>query len=86
VDPDRIVRVLVNLLSNAVKYSPGHGEVAVRTVERNGELRFEVQDEGRGIPADKLEYVFGRFQQVDRADARVKGGSGLGLAIAPEHR
>lgn len=81
-DPDRIVQVLVNLLSNAVKYSPEHGEVAVQAVEQGGELRFEVRDEGRGIPADKLEYVFGRFQQVDRADARIKGGSGLGLAIA----
>jgi len=82
VDPERIVQVLVNLLANAVKYSPEHGEVAVRTVEGDGELRFEVRDEGRGIPADKLEHVFGRFQQVDRTDARVKGGSGLGLAIA----
>jgi hypothetical protein len=82
VDQDRIVQVLVNLLSNAVKYSPEHGEVVVQAVEQAGELRFEVRDEGRGIPADKLEYVFGRFQQVDRADARIKGGSGLGLAIA----
>jgi DNA-binding response OmpR family regulator len=42
---------------------------------------LSVIDQGRGIPADKLEAVFGRFQQVDASDARQKGGSGLGLAI-----
>jgi len=42
---------------------------------------LEVQDQGRGIPQDKLESIFERFQQVTRADARRKGGLGLGLAI-----
>ncbi|MBV8886659.1 MAG: hypothetical protein JO235_22050, partial [Chroococcidiopsidaceae cyanobacterium CP_BM_RX_35] len=44
-------------------------------------VRFQVKDRGRGIPADKLETIFGRFQQVDVSDARQKGGTGLGLAI-----
>ena len=38
-------------------------------------------DQGRGIPADKLDSIFDRFQQVDASDSRQKGGSGLGLAI-----
>ncbi|MEG5047849.1 PAS domain S-box protein [Microcoleus sp. B4-C1] len=40
-----------------------------------------VKDQGRGIPPDKLEMVFERFQQVDASDSRQKGGTGLGLAI-----
>jgi CheY-like chemotaxis protein len=40
-----------------------------------------VEDEGRGIPPDKIDTVFERFQQVDGSDAREKGGAGLGLAI-----
>jgi PAS domain S-box-containing protein len=44
-------------------------------------ILFRVKDEGRGIPADQLETIFGRFQQVDASDSRQKGGTGLGLAI-----
>lgn len=44
-------------------------------------VRFSIQDQGRGIPPDQLETVFGQFQQVDASDAREKGGTGLGLAI-----
>jgi PAS domain S-box-containing protein len=44
-------------------------------------LLFRVEDQGRGIPADKLESIFERFHQVDASDSRKKGGTGLGLAI-----
>jgi hypothetical protein len=44
-------------------------------------ILFQVKDRGRGIPADKIESIFGRFQQVDASDSRKKGGTGLGLAI-----
>ncbi|MEO1399986.1 MAG: response regulator [Cyanobacteria bacterium J06635_1] len=42
---------------------------------------FQVQDQGRGIPPDKLKTIFGRFQQVDASDSRKRGGTGLGLAV-----
>jgi PAS domain S-box-containing protein len=80
-DPDRLLQVLTNLLSNAVKFSPPNSTISV--IMRPGELgvTLSVIDHGRGIPADKLEAIFGRFQQVDASDSRQKGGSGLGLAI-----
>jgi PAS domain S-box-containing protein len=81
-DPDRVLQVLVNLLSNAIKFSPQGGAVRLEAAREGGEVRFRVRDEGRGIPADKLEAVFERFQQVDSSDAREKGGTGLGLPIA----
>ncbi|MEA5449578.1 PAS domain S-box protein [Leptolyngbya sp. CCNP1308] len=44
-------------------------------------LHLSITDQGRGIPADKLQLIFDRFQQIDASDARAKGGTGLGLAI-----
>ncbi|MEM6753932.1 MAG: ATP-binding protein, partial [Cyanobacteria bacterium P01_C01_bin.38] len=44
-------------------------------------LQIEIQDRGRGIPPDKQELIFERFQQVDASDSRSKGGTGLGLPI-----
>ncbi|MGA8161062.1 MAG: ATP-binding protein, partial [Acidobacteriaceae bacterium] len=80
-DPDRMLQVMTNLLSNAVKFSPAKS--IVRVVIKNGPdgATVSVVDQGRGVPADKLESIFDRFQQVDASDSRQKGGTGLGLAI-----
>jgi PAS domain S-box-containing protein len=80
-DPDRILQVLTNLLSNAIKFSSMGAIVSVKVRSTAGGVTLSVIDQGRGIPADKLESIFGRFQQVDAADSRQKGGSGLGLTI-----
>src|SRR5579872_1320593 len=81
-DPYRLVQVLNNLISNAVKFSPFGAKILVRAVAKDGYVRFSVTDHGRGIPADKLDTLFQRFQQVDASDRRDKGGTGLGLAIS----
>jgi PAS domain S-box-containing protein len=87
VDADRILQTLTNLIGNAVKFSPAGGEIRLGARLQNGDqgntdqVVFEVQDHGRGIPADKLELIFERFQQVDASDSRTMGGTGLGLAI-----
>jgi PAS domain S-box-containing protein len=81
-DAERIVQTLTNLLSNAVKFSPPGGTVRVVTVPAGDHVELHVDDQGRGIPADKLEAVFRKFEQVDASDARERGGTGLGLAIA----
>ena len=80
-DPDRLLQVLTNLLSNAVKFSPPNSAVSIMLRPGSSGVTLSVIDQGRGIPADKLEAIFGRFQQVDASDSRQKGGSGLGLAI-----
>ncbi len=82
---DAIVQTLINLISNAIRFSAAGDRVWIKAefIEsmQPALIRFAVQDQGRGIPADKLESIFGRFQQVDSSDSREKGGTGLGLAI-----
>lgn len=81
VDPDRIEQTITNLLSNAIKFSPAGAEVTLVVRSDADGLTIQVRDQGRGIPAEDLERIFDRFQQVDGSDARDKGGTGLGLAI-----
>lgn len=88
-DPDRVLQVLTNLLSNAIKFSESRGgniKLSVETelpenLEEIPKILFKIQDQGRGIPSDKIERIFERFHQVDASDSRKKGGTGLGLAI-----
>jgi signal transduction histidine kinase/CheY-like chemotaxis protein len=80
-DSDRILQVLTNLLSNAIKFSPGASTVKVFTDATADSILLKIVDEGRGIPAEKLDAIFDRFQQVEPSDARQRGGTGLGLAI-----
>jgi two-component system sensor histidine kinase VicK len=81
-DPDRILQALSNLISNAVKFSPPEGVIILSAHYIDDlEAEFEVVDQGRGIPQNRLENIFERFQQVDASDSRAMGGTGLGLAI-----
>ncbi len=80
-DSDRILQVLTNLLSNAIKFSPVASTVRIHTEATSDSILLKVVDEGRGIPTDKLDSIFDRFQQIEPSDARQKGGTGLGLAI-----
>jgi signal transduction histidine kinase/CheY-like chemotaxis protein len=80
-DSDRILQVLTNLLSNAIKFSPTASTVRIYTEATSDSILLKVVDEGRGIPSDKLDTIFDRFQQIEPSDARQKGGTGLGLAI-----
>ena len=86
-DGDRIVQTLTNLLSNAIKFSSVgstiwlSAEIGNRDKDQFPNILFKVKDTGRGIPPDKLESIFERFQQVDSSDSRNYDGSGLGLTI-----
>jgi signal transduction histidine kinase len=79
VQPNLLRRALRNLLDNAVTYGGG----AIVTVgERPGEIEIRVEDEGPGIPADRLEEVLDPFRRLETSRNRESGGAGLGLAIA----
>jgi signal transduction histidine kinase len=82
VDRLRLRQVLINLISNAIKFSDRRGSVYVSVKAASDGFRFAVRDEGIGIAADKLESVFGSFEQVHQPDQRKFGGTGLGLFIS----
>jgi len=86
-DPSRLRQCLVNLISNAIKFThDGHVHVRV-LVEGPGNdphLRFDVEDTGVGIPAEKQALVFEAFRQADGSTTRKYGGTGLGLTITRE--
>ncbi len=81
----RIGQVLTNLVDNAVSFSPEGGKVTVRLRRVGPEVEIAVEDEGAGLPADKLEKVFERFY-TDRPQSEAKRGknSGLGLSISKD--
>ncbi len=84
-DITRLTQVLINYLSNAAKFTE-YGHIILRgrkigETESTITLRFEVEDTGIGIPADKCARIFDAFEQADSSTTRVYGGSGLGLAI-----
>ena len=82
VDRQRMRQIMLNLVGNAIKFTNGGGTVRV-TAGRDGDrVRFEVQDDGMGIPADRLKEIFEPFVQVDDALTRTASGAGLGLAIS----
>jgi signal transduction histidine kinase len=79
-DSERLTQIATNLLSNAIKFTD-QGQVSLDLKRHDHEWIIEVQDTGKGIPADALEYIFDEFRQVDGSYQRVHGGTGLGLAI-----
>lgn len=83
-DKDRVTQVLLNLLNNALKYTPEGKSVTVSLSSENKKLCIEVADEGQGIPAKDLPFIFERFYRADPSRNRKTGGIGIGLAIVKE--
>jgi signal transduction histidine kinase/CheY-like chemotaxis protein len=81
-DPMRLRQVLINFVGNAIKFTDsGLVVVRVRTVGKDGLLRFEVVDTGIGISVEAQAHIFNAFSQADSFTTRKYGGTGLGLAI-----
>jgi PAS domain S-box-containing protein len=81
-DPVRLSQILLNLLLNAANYTHEGGEIRVSARVRDEEVAVTVQDNGPGIPADRLESLFDPFAQGERRDRATPGGLGLGLTIS----
>jgi two-component system, sensor histidine kinase len=79
-DPSLLGRLIRNLLSNAVRYTD-QGGVVLGCRRTDNEVRVEVWDTGKGIPADLHEEIFGEFYQLDNPERDRRKGLGLGLAI-----
>ena len=80
-DADRLLRIVLNLLSNAIKFSPSGNPVVLAASDDSDGIVISIIDRGRGIPEHLTGGIFGKFTQVEGADAVKQGGSGLGLAI-----
>ena len=84
-DSMRIGQILKNLLINAIKFTTKGGEVRLEINKTNSnKIKFEVIDNGIGIPQEKQAQIFESFKQVDSSISRKFGGTGLGLSISKE--
>ena len=81
-DRTRIAQVVGNLLDNAIRHTPAGGSVTVEMDVGAAFATVSIRDNGEGIPAETLPFVFDRFYRVDPSRSRATGGAGLGLTIA----
>lgn len=79
-DTDRMEKVLVNLLSNAFKFTDENGKITVSLKEKADSVVISVEDNGRGIHAENLSYVFDRFFMEDHS-----AGTGIGLHLVKQY-
>ena len=83
-DRDSIEKIFFNLLSNATKYTPPGGQIDIICFVREGKLTVEVRNTGLGIPQEKLDTIFDRFEVLDRFESNIKKGkisNGIGLSL-----
>ncbi|WP_257345720.1 sensor histidine kinase [Pseudalkalibacillus decolorationis] len=84
VDEERIKQVIINLLDNSLHYTDRGKLVQVKIKEDGHDVIISVMDEGEGIPAEQLRYIWDRLFRVDKSRSRKHGGTGIGLSIAKE--
>lgn len=81
IDRVEIERVMLNLLSNCIKFTPNGGEIRVNMYDKENEFKIVVEDNGIGIPENKIGLIFEEFGQADKTLSRNSEGSGIGLSI-----
>ncbi|RXZ80342.1 sensor histidine kinase [Paenibacillaceae bacterium] len=81
-DEERLQQLLMIVLDNAIKYTPATGSVHLSCKVSSGQVTLTVKDNGNGVDAADLPYIFDRFYRGDKGRSRSEGGTGLGLSIA----
>lgn len=84
IDIECIERVMLNLLSNAIKYNKKNGTIDVIIKNDEEHIYVEVIDSGIGIPKEKIDKIFDRFERMKDNNAVIKEGSGIGLSIVKQ--
>ena len=82
-DKDRIEQIITNFISNAIKYSPSSNTIHINIKKTENDLSISVKDQGIGIPANKIPFLFDRFFRVQESSQKFSG-LGLGLYISAE--
>jgi signal transduction histidine kinase len=81
-DPSWARRIASNLVGNALKYAPAaSGRIEVRIEERDGQVRLSIEDNGAGIPADKIDRVFDKLVRLRPRGTAGERGTGIGLYV-----
>ncbi|MCK5876683.1 MAG: response regulator, partial [Candidatus Marithrix sp.] len=82
-DENRLQQIFYNLLGNAIKFTE-NGVIEITAKVTDSYVEVRVTDTGIGIPTDKLDSIFGSFEQAEGSTAREYGGTGLGLAVTKQ--
>ncbi len=79
-DKVKLNSIFSNLIKNAIKYTD-KGSIEIYCQKKNSMFEFKIKDTGIGIPEDRIESIFNRFEQADISNQHARQGSGLGLSI-----
>lgn len=82
-DPEQLKRVINNIINNSVKYRRKEdASISIHVADMENLVRVDMEDNGKGIPAEDLEKIFERFYRTDASRNSAQGGSGIGLSIS----
>lgn len=84
-DENYLLQVLENLCTNAIKFSGQRSEIHIKVSRQDGKVRFEVQDQGQGIPEDEIERLFIRYAKISTVPTENETSTGLGLPIVKKY-
>lgn len=84
-DLEKIQRVIYNIVDNAIKFIEPKGQIKIETsILHHHKVQIKIEDNGPGIPAEDLKYIWDRFHKADRSRGKHKKGTGLGLSIVKQ--